>query len=165
MCRGTHRPIWCLFLIGAGVLGLAVTSCAPPGQLDLPGRPSNHQRVTVTAAGDASKSHSAQADTFMRSVALRDGALGWRQLCPDLQKLVTENAMRVQADTQKAAEVGRISKLGIDFVGSRSLRGGTQIRFYVLTADMTDGSAASRVYIVRSQAAGCVEDVQVEDER
>ncbi|HKF19567.1 MAG TPA: hypothetical protein VKF14_20580 [Candidatus Dormibacteraeota bacterium] len=121
--------------------------------------------MTVTAAGDGSKSHPVQSDTFMRSIALRDGALGWRQLCPDLQKLVTENAMRVQADTQKAAEVGRIAKLGIDFVGSRSLRGGTQIRVYVLTADMTDGSAASRVYIVRSEPAGCVEDVQVEDER
>jgi len=165
MCRGTHRPSWCLFLIGAGLLGLAVAGCAPPGQFGLPGRQSNHQKVTITAAGDSGKSHSAQSVTFMRSVALRDGALGWRQLCPDLQKLVTENAMRVQAETQKAAEVGRIAKLGIDFVGSRSLRGGTQIRFYVLTADMTDGSAASRVYIVRSQAAGCVEDVQVEDER
>jgi len=165
MCRGTHRPIWCLFLIGASVLGLAVASCAPPGRFDLPGRPSEHPKVTVTAAGDGSKSHPVQSDTFMRSIALRDGALGWRQLCPDLQKLVTENAMRVQADTQKAAEVGRIAKLGIDFVGSRSLRGGTQIRVYVLTADMTDGSAASRVYIVRSEPAGCVEDVQVEDER
>jgi len=165
MGRGTHRPVWCLFLIGASVLGLAAAGCAPPGQFGLPERQSNHQKVTVTAAGDSGKSRSAQADTFMRSVALRDGALGWRQLCPDLQKLVTESAMRTQAETQKAAEVGRIARFGIDYVGSRSLRGGTQIRFYVLTADMTDGSAASRVYIVRSQPAGCVEDVQVEDER
>jgi len=165
MCRGTHRPIRCLFLIGASVLGLTVAGCASPREFGLPGRPANHQKVTVTTPGDSGTPHSVQSDTFMRSVALRDGALGWRQLCPDLQKLVTENAMRVQADTQKAAEVGRIAKLGIDFVGSRSLRGGTQIRFYVLTADMTDGSAASRVYIVRSQPAGCVEDVQVEDER
>src|SRR5262249_13680956 len=165
MGRGTHRPIRCLFLIGASVLGLAVAGCASPRELGLPGRPADHQKVTVTTSGDTGTSRSVQSDTFMRSVALRDGALGWRQLCPDLQKLVTENAMRVQADTQKAAEVGRIAKLGIDFVGGRSLRGGTQIRFYVLTADMTDGSAASRVYIVRSQPAGCVEDVQVEDER
>src|SRR5262249_56269533 len=94
MGRGTHRPVWCLFLIGASVLGLAAAGCAPPGQFGLPERQSNHQKVTVTAAGDSGKSRSVQADTFMRSVALRDGPLGSLQLCPDLPKPVPDRAMR-----------------------------------------------------------------------
>jgi len=152
-------------LIGASLLGLAVTGCAPPWQLGLPHRSASQPRVAAAMAGAGSRARSLQSDTFMRSVALRDGALGWRQLCPDLQRVVTENAMRNQAESQKAAEVGRVARLAIDFVGSRSLRSGTSIRFYVLTADLTDGSASSRVFIVRSRPAGCVEDVQVEDER
>ena len=164
MRRGTRRPSWAISLIGACWLGLA-TACTAPVQPSLPGLSTPQHKVAAAAVGADSTAHSLQADTFMRSVAMRDGALGWRQLCPDLQRVVTENAMRLQADSQKAAEVGRIARLAIDFVGGRTLNGGTQIRFYVLTADMTDGSAASRVYIVRSQPAGCVEAVQVEDER
>ncbi|HKF74574.1 MAG TPA: hypothetical protein VKF59_00395 [Candidatus Dormibacteraeota bacterium] len=165
MCRDTHRLVRCIPLIGAGLLGLAVAGCGPVGQLRLPVPVSSAGREPAPSTAVGGATHGRQSDTFMRSVALRDGALGWRQLCPDLQKVVTEKAMRSQADSQRAAEVGRIARLGIDFVGGRSLRGGTQIRFYVLTADMTDGSAASRVYIVRSQPTGCVEDVQVEDEQ
>lgn len=165
MCRRTRRPIWCILLIGASLLGLTASGCTPPWHLVLRDRTAPGQKVVVATPGAASKARSLQSDTFMRSVALRDGELGWRQLCPDLQGVVTESAMRNQADSQKAAEVGRVARLGIDFVGSRSLRSGTSIRFYVLTADMTDGSASSRVFIVRSRPAGCVEDVQVEDER
>ena len=165
MCRRRHRPTWSVSLIGATLLGLTVSGCTQPWQIGLTERSAQRQKVVVATPGAGSKARSLQSDTFMRSVALRDGELGWRQLCPDLQRVVTESAMRNQADSQKAAEVGRVARLGIDFVGSRSLRGGTSIRFYVLTADMTDGSASSRVFIVRSRPAGCVEDVQVEDER
>src|SRR5215471_8523850 len=165
MCRRTRGPVWSISVIGASLLGLAVSGCTPPWHLGLRERTAARQKVVVATPGAGSKARSLQSDTFMRSVALRDGELGWRQLCPDLQRVVTESAMRNQADSQKAAEVGRVARLGIDFVGSRSLRSGTSIRFYLLTADMTDGSASSRVFIVRSRPAGCVEDVQVEDER
>ena len=161
-CR-TQRPTRAIWLIGAILLGLAVTGCAYP-RPGLPVQAAHHK--IASAAGMGSQAHSKPSDTFMRSVASRDGALGWRQLCPELQRIVTEKAMRNQADNQKAAELGRIARLGIDFVGSRSLRSGSEIRVYVVTASMTDGSALSRVYIVNArQPSGCVADVQVEDER
>lgn len=161
MCRPTRWLVVCAPLLTGTLLSLAVAGCTSPGELNLLGRASDgHEK---TAAGGARSAPPQPPDLFMRSIASRDGALGWRQLCPDLQKLVTADAMRAQAAGQRAAEAGQVAKLSVDFVGSRSLRGGNKVRFYMLTAEMADGSAASRVYIVRTEAAGCVDDVRIED--
>lgn len=161
MCRPTCWFDVCTRLLAVTLLSLAVAGCTSPGELNLFGRASDgHEK---TSAGSPPSAPPQPPDLFMRSIASRDGALGWRQLCPDLQKLVTADAMSAQAAGQRAAEAGQVAKLSVDFVGSRSLRDGNKVRFYMLTAQMADGSAASRVYIVRTEAAGCVNDVRIED--
>jgi hypothetical protein len=99
----------------------------------------------------------------MRSVEVRDGALGWRQLCPDLQNQIPETAVKSAANAQKAAEVGRVRSLRSDPVGMRKLRSGDQLRLYLLTADMVGGAQASRLYVLHTRADGCVHDVQSQD--
>jgi hypothetical protein len=96
----------------------------------------------------------------MHSVETRDGALGWRQLCPDLQSQVSQDALKTEANAQKAAEVGKVRHLRSDFVGGRALASGGQVRFYLMTADLTNGSEAFRGYVLRTQADGCVHDIQ-----
>lgn len=153
----------CAVLVVASSLPLLAAGCAAPG---LPGAQLGQhpqQGSATLGAGARGTSRDLPADEFMRSVAARDGALGWRQLCPQLQRVVTQSMMRAQANGQKAAEAGRVARIRVDFVGSRPLGPQGQVRFYMLTADMRDGSAASRVYIVRTLAAGCVNDVQVDD--
>jgi hypothetical protein len=155
----------CRILVAASWLPFLVAACTLPSQPRMPVRPP-HQNTTALGPhdrNDRSRSRPLPADEFMHSVAARDGALGWRQLCPQLQRVVTRDTMRAQAEGQKTAEAGHVAKIQVDFVGSRPLRPAEQIRFYMLTADMADGSAASRVYIVRTQGAGCVDGVQVDD--
>ncbi len=100
------------------------------------------------------------ADLFIRSVVTRDGALGWRQLCHDVQAQVTEVSVREQADAQRAAEAGTGVRLTADFVGTRPASQGGQIRLYLLTAHGPQGVLGQRTYVVHTGAAGCVEDVQ-----
>src|SRR5262245_33128094 len=152
----------CRLLIAASWLPVLMVGCGLPGQPGAALRPVAPERGSGLG-GHSTGSHPLPADEFMHSVAARDGALGWRQLCPQLQRMVTQETMRTQADGQRTAEAGRVARIRVDFVGSRTLRPAGQIRFYMLTADMADGSAASRVYIVRTRATGCVDGVQVDD--
>lgn len=149
--------------LAAGLLPLVLAGCALPNQPGALVRPPTQHRTSPPAGGGRVNPHDLPADEFMHSVALRDGALGWRQLCPPLQKAVTQEAMRSEADGQRAAEAGHVHRIRVDFVGSRPMPPEGQIRFYMLVAEMADGSAASRVYILRTQRAGCVADVVVED--
>ncbi len=99
----------------------------------------------------------------MHSVETGDGVLGWQQLCPELQKNVSREALKVEANAQKAAQVGNIRRIRYDLVGTRPLKPAGQVRFYLLTADLNDGSEAFRSYVLRVQLDGCVYDVQSVD--
>jgi hypothetical protein len=131
------------------LLGLSVSGCANPPQNDLLRRDLFRRAPSGT-----------RADAFMHSVEIRDGALGWRQLCPDLQAQVSQEALRSQANAQKAAESGKVRRLRFEFVGSRPVGSTGQVRFYLLTAEFRDGSEAFRTYVLSTQADGCVHDVQ-----
>jgi hypothetical protein len=104
-----------------------------------------------------------RADLFMHSVEIGDGALGWQQLCPDLQKSVSREALKAEANAQKAAESGNVRRLRSELIGARVLKHAGQVRFYLLTADLSDGSEAFRSYVLRVQMDGCVYDVQSAD--
>jgi hypothetical protein len=133
----------------AVLLALSVSGCASPPRPDLLRRDLLRRAPSGT-----------RADAFMHSVEIRDGALGWRQLCPDVQAQVSQEALRSQADAQKAAETGKVRRLRFDFVGSRAVGSTGQVRFYLVTAEFSDGSEAFRTYVLRTQADGCVHDVQ-----
>lgn len=153
----------CATLIATSSLPLLVAGCALPSVPGAHVRPPPQQGTTALGAAGRADAAAVPADRFMHSVAVRDGALGWRQLCPQLQKVVTQDTMRSQADGQKAAEAGHVARIRVDFVGSRPLRPEGQVRFYMLTAVTADGSEATRLYIVRTLRAGCVDGVQVDD--
>jgi hypothetical protein len=104
-----------------------------------------------------------RADLFMRSVEVRDGALGWHQLCPDLQSQIPESAVMSAASTQKAAEAGQVKSLRSEPLGTRNLKSGEQIRLYLLTAELAGGAQAMRLYVLHTRAGGCVHAVQTED--
>jgi hypothetical protein len=108
----------------------------------------------------ASAEQQVPADLFMQSVATDDGALGWNQLCPSVQKqLPREVLVQHTALTRVShAEMGRT--LRIDFVGERPRATGGAFRFYIVTASAADGSSGQRTYVLQTQASGCVESVQ-----
>ena len=102
----------------------------------------------------------ARADLFMQSVATRDGALGWHQLCPALQARLPIDELKNQASEQKAADVQQGITLTTKYLGSQPQTRGGEMRFYLVTAKRSDGWQAQRIYIVQTQSSGCVNDVQ-----
>lgn len=102
----------------------------------------------------------ARADLFMQSVATRDGALGWRQLCPALQARLPIDELTNQASEQKAADARQGITLTTKYLASQPQTKGGEMRFYLVTAKRPDGWQAQRIYIVQTQSSGCVNDVQ-----
>src|ERR1700730_15728663 len=107
--------------IALAALFLGVAACTPSGRANDPS-PTNAPSAT-------------RADLFMHSVETGDGALGWRQLCPELQRNVSRDVLKAEANAQKAAEVGSVRRLRYDLVGTRPLKPAGQARVYLLTAD------------------------------
>jgi hypothetical protein len=104
-----------------------------------------------------------RADLFMQSVATRDGALGWHQLCPALQARLSINELSNQASEQKAADASQGITLTAKYLGSQTQTKGGEMRFYLVTAKRPDGWQAQRMYFVQTQPGGCVQDVQSMD--
>lgn len=100
------------------------------------------------------------ADLFMQSVVQRDGALGWHQLCPDLQTQEPLPLLSDEVQQQRAVESRQGLSLSMDYIGAHPRPQGGQIRLYVITAHLPDGWIGQRTYIVYTQASGCVEDVK-----
>lgn len=100
------------------------------------------------------------ADLFMQSVIKRDGALGWYQLCPSVQAQLPLLVLARQVEQQRVAESRQGLTLTVDYVGSHPRPQGGQIRLYVVTARRPHGWVGLRMYIVYTQASGCVEDVE-----
>jgi hypothetical protein len=100
------------------------------------------------------------ADLFMQSVVTRDGDLGWRQLCPEVQAQVPSAALHDVASTQRSADAGQSPTLTVDLVGVRSQAMGGEYRFYVVTAQRPDGTVLQRPYTLTTQPDGCVEEVK-----
>jgi len=110
----------------------------------------------------AARQHSTvlPADRFIDSVVQRDGSLGWHQLCPSLQRTLPESELQQQAQRQAALEQSSGIKLTSEFVGNRARTGGGELRYYLLTAHLPDGSTLQRTLVVSTGPSGCVENVQ-----
>jgi hypothetical protein len=119
-------------------------------------------------AGTASGGHSdtprltslQPADRFMQSIVTDDGALGWRQLCPNIQAQLPMDQLVQQANAQRAAAAQEGVRLTMQFVGTHRQQDGGVTRVYVVTAHWPDGTTQQRMYNVLTQSSGCVEDVQ-----
>lgn len=112
------------------------------------------------ASQTASTGPSVPGDLFMQSVMERDADLGWHQLCPALQAQLPLEMLRQQTAEQRATEAKLGVTLSMQYIGARPTTGGGEVRLYLLTGHRRDGVAGQRIYVVQTQASGCVEDVQ-----
>jgi hypothetical protein len=104
------------------------------------------------------------ADLFMQSVVKRDGQLGWRQLCPDLQAQIPQIVLIRQADAQRASDLSQGVTLTMQTLGVYPLAQKGVLHLYLLTAHGPHHWEAQRAYLVRTRAGGCVADVQTMDQ-
>lgn len=116
--------------------------------------------VYFQSAQQAQRVSSSRADLFMHSVVILDGALGWHQLCPALQAELPIDVLRNQAAEQKETDTQQNITFSMKYLGAQTQPKGGEMRFYLVTAKRPDGWQAQRMYIVRTQSTGCVEDVQ-----
>jgi hypothetical protein len=100
------------------------------------------------------------ADRFMQSIVTDNGALGWRQLCPNIQAQLPMDQLVQQADAQRAAAAQEGVRLTMQFVGTHPQQDGGVTHVYVVTAHWPNGTTQQRMYNVLTQSSGCVEDVQ-----
>jgi hypothetical protein len=115
-----------------------------------------------TRHGSVAGARKLPADLFIQSVVQDDGALGWRQLCPDLQAQLSQSTLVQDADAQRRAFEQHGVRLTANFISARPQTAGGQLRLYRLTAHWSDGSTQQRTYTVFTQASGCVADVQTQ---
>ena len=138
---GRRALVWLLVpLLLAGVVGSVVLFTRPQAQGAAP--------ATVPA------------DRFIQSIVTDDGALGWHQLCPDIQARLSIDALVQQANAQRAAVAQQHVRLTMKFVGTQPQQGGGEQRVYLLTAYWPNGMSQQRTFTVLTQPSGCVEDVQ-----
>jgi hypothetical protein len=138
--RRTSVALMALVSLGATACGSAVTAAEAPA----------HPGSQATAP---------RADVFMRSVISRDGALGWQQLCTDVQRRLSRDELRSQADAQRTSEESRGLRLSAVPVGVRPLSQGGEAHLYLVTAVGPSRQPEQRTYVVRTGPGGCVEDV------
>jgi hypothetical protein len=124
-----------------------------------------YTRAQATSAATSSAEASAgglsalPADRFMQSIVVDDGALGWRQLCPEIQAALSQDEMTQQANAARAAAVQQGIHLTARFVSAHPRQGGGEQRLYLVTAHWTSGATQQRVFAIQTQASGCVDDV------
>jgi hypothetical protein len=105
-----------------------------------------------------------RADLFMRSVLIRDGQLGWQQLCPELQAQIPQIMLIRQADAQRASDLSQGVTLTMQPLGAYPLAQKGVLHLYLLTAHGPHDFEAQRAYLVRTRVGGCVADVQTMDQ-
>ena len=102
------------------------------------------------------------ADQFMHSLVTEDGALGWRQLCPNIQAQLPQDALVQQANAMRAAAAREGVWLTVGSIGTHSQPDGGALHVYRVTMHWPNGSTQQRTYSVLTQSSGCVEDVQTQ---
>lgn len=117
-------------------------------------------RVVTSRTAQVQAQAHVPADLFMQSVVMRDGNLGWHQLCSDARSQVSLSELVSTTTQQRRAETSEGLRLTLSYVGADAQPQRGQIRVYVMTAHLPSGWAGQRTYIVYTQASGCVEDVK-----
>jgi hypothetical protein len=120
--------------------------------------------VHLTSSYRVVRAAPTRADLFMRSVVMRDGQLGWQQLCPDVQAQIPQIMLIRQADAQRASDLSQGVTLTMQSLGAYPLAQKGVLHLYLLTAHGPHDWEAQRAYLVRTRAGGCVADVQTMDQ-
>lgn len=140
-------------LLGFGSLGFG-----SPGRVH--GSSGDRSRRSVNAgAPTPSVTASAPADVFMQAIVTQNGQLAWQQLCPALQAKVSAPALANMANAQRTAGAGHGEQLGVDYVGTHAWAAGGEIRVYVVTTRGRSGPDSGTLYVLRTQASGCVDGI------
>jgi hypothetical protein len=101
-----------------------------------------------------------RADVFMHSVEVRDGRMGWQQLCPAAQAELPLSELVQETDALRAADRASGMRVSMTFVRSEPRPEGGERRYYLATARRAAGSdLVQRTFMVSTQADGCVEAV------
>lgn len=100
------------------------------------------------------------ADTFMHSVAIRDGRLGWQQLCPRAQGELPIDMLVRQTDAVRAVDAETGISVRVHFVSADALPEGGERRTYLATAWQLGEPLTQQVFVVRTQANGCVDALE-----
>ncbi len=112
-----------------------------------------------TSASTANPSATLPADVFMQAIIAHDGQRAWQQLCPAVQGKLSPAALATLADSQATSTTHQAAHLGVDYVGAHKWADGGQVRVYVVTAHWASGADAGTLYIIRTQASGCVDGI------
>jgi hypothetical protein len=107
------------------------------------------------------------ADVFMQAISAHDGQHAWQQLCSATQGKLSPAALATladshavsQGDPQATSTTHQAARLGVDYVGAHKWAAGGQVRVYVVTAHWASGADAGTLYIIRTQASGCVDGI------
>lgn len=102
------------------------------------------------------------ADWFIQSIVTGDGALGWHQLCPNIQAQLPEDVLVQQANTMHAAAARQGVWPTIEPMGTRTQSGGGVVHIYRVTAHWPNGATQQQTFSVLTGNSGCVADVQMQ---
>jgi hypothetical protein len=155
---GTDRPhrhrvlVWLL-------LPLLLVSAASAG-LYVHTQGSAATAKTPAASARTATAPMKPADWFLQSVVTGDGALGWHQLCPDIQAQLPEEVLVQQANTIHAAAAREGVWPTIKHMGTHMQPNGGVVYVYRVTAHWPNGATQQETFSVYTQPSGCVEDVQ-----
>ena len=99
----------------------------------------------------------APADVFMQALITHNGQLAWQQLCPTLQQKLPATELANLVNVYGGPDQGL--QLGVDFVGAHSWTDGGEVRVYVVTAREPPGTEFRSLYVLRTQASGCIDGI------
>jgi hypothetical protein len=103
----------------------------------------------------------------MQAIIAHDGQRAWQQLCPPIQGKLSPAALATLADSQAVSQpdpqatstTHQDARLGVDYVGTHKWAAGGQVRVYVVTTHWASGADAGTLFIIRTQASGCVDGI------
>jgi hypothetical protein len=116
--------------------------------------------LSSTSDRDLVSARPSAADTFMHSVARRDGRQVWLQLCPEAQREVPVEALVEETDALRATDGVYDMTVSMDFVRAEPLPEGGERRTYLASAHQSGATVIQKTFVVRTQASGCVQALE-----
>lgn len=166
--RGPLRPNRCHYLLMHGIGGFALATVlaallavASPGRLSaapiIVSSARSANRTPAMAAQMTVSPSASPADVFMQAIVTQNGQLAWQQLCPELQTKVPAVALGNLMNGDKSTNQN--VQLQVDAVGSHAWSDGGTIHVYVVTVHWPSAPDARMLFVLRTQASGCVDGI------
>lgn len=92
-----------------------------------------------------------------------DGALGWNQLCPEVQALLPQIVLIREANEQHTIVLRQCVTMSVRPLATQGRAKEGKLYLCLVTVHTSIGWQAQRVYLVRSRRSGCVKDVTYQD--